>query len=184
MNLFFRLIALVIRDAFFASRIGYLDPATLSFRVWITDQDAFQHMNNSRYMSIADLAVVDLLMRTGFAKSLRQNGFTPVVVHKDLSVFKMLKFPQRYEVTSRIVGWQGPYVCFQHDFYRNGRRHAASMTIGRMVGRNGEKPRVDALAERLGWGEIPSEDSLPDAYAARIRLLEAARQAARAAADQ
>lgn len=176
MNLFFRLIFLILRNITVSRPVGYLDPATLSFRVWITDQDAFQHMNNSRYMSIMDLAVIDLVMRTGVATGMRKHGLTPVVVYKNISIYRMLKFPQAYDVISRFAAWDGPYVCFEHRFERNGKLHAEGYTIGRLVGRHGERPTVQQAIERLGWENVPESPPVPDHCRREIDRLEAARK--------
>ncbi|MCI4646457.1 MAG: acyl-CoA thioesterase [Hyphomonadaceae bacterium] len=162
MNLFFRLIVLILRNLFFAKPLDYLEPARLKFTVWITDQDAFQHMNNAVYMSIADLAVIDLLMRTGVARNMRKNGITPVVVHKSCTYLKMLKFPQAYEVASRFTSWDGAYIFFEHRFERNGKLHAKAVTVGRLAGRRGKHPTVQEAMEQLGWENVPESPPLTE----------------------
>lgn len=162
MNLFFRLIILIIRNLTVAKPIDYLEQATLKFKVWITDQDAFQHMNNAVYMSIADLAVIDLLMRTGVAKNMRKNGISPVVVFKSCTYLKMLKFPQAYEVKSRFTAWDGSYIFFEHLFQRNGKLHARAVTVGRLVGRRGKHPSVQEAMEQLGWENVPESPPLTE----------------------
>lgn len=172
MNLFFRLIFLIARNLVIRRPLGYLEEARLKFRVWITDQDAFQHMNNSRYISIADLAVIDLVMRTGVAAGMRRAGLAPVVVHRRISFYRMLRFPQAYEVVSRFTGWSGPYVAFRHDFVRDGELHAECVTIGRLVGRKGERPTVQEAIEDLGWKDVPRSPELPAPVRQQIDELE------------
>ena len=176
MNLFFRLIFLLARNLIAGRTIDYLDTRTLRFRVWITDQDAFQHMNNSRYMSIMDLAVIDLVMRTGVATGMRKHRLTPVVVYKDIALYRMLKFPQAYQVISRFVAWDGPYIFFEHRFERNGRLHARGVTIGRLVGRSGERPTVQQAIEQLGWQNVPKSPPMPEDGLREIARLEEIRK--------
>ena len=177
MNLFFRLLALLIRNLTVARPIGYLDTATLRFRVWITDQDAFQHMNNSRYLSIVDLSVIDLMMRTGVSKPMRKQGIMPVIVYKNCIYHRMLSFPQSYEVASRFAAWDGPYVFFEHHFLRNGKLMAESITVGRLVGRKGERPTVQEAVELLGWEDVPQSPPLTDEQQRILDQIIAARTA-------
>lgn len=179
MNLFFRLVALLIRNLTVAKSIGYLDTATLRFSVWITDQDAFQHMNNSRYVSIADLAVIDLMMRTGVSKPMRAKGITPVIVYKNCIYHRMLRFPQSYEVKSRFAAWEGPYVFFEHLFMREGKLMAESITVGRLVGRKGERPTVQEAVELLGWENVPQSPPLNDEQQKILNQVLSARNAAK-----
>lgn len=180
MNLFFRLILLLIRNMTVAKPIGYLDVARLNYRVWITDQDAFQHMNNAVYMSIADLAVIDLLMRTGVVKNMRKNGIMPVVVYKSCSYLRMLKFPQAYEVKSRFTAWDGSYIFFEHRFERGGELYAKAVTVGRLASRRGKNPSVQEAMEQLGWENVPESPPLTEdelRLLATIRADRAARKA-------
>ena len=179
MNLFFRLVVLIIRNLTIAKRLDYLEQATLRFRVWITDQDAFQHMNNAVYMSIADLAVIDLLMRTGVAKNMRKEGILPVVVHKSCTYLKMLKFPQAYEVRSRFTAWDGSYIFFEHLFVRNEQICARAVTVGRLAGRRGKHPSVQEAMERLGWENVPESPPLTEDESRLLETIRAQRAAAK-----
>lgn len=156
-------------------RIGQTDERRLSFGVWLTDHDAFHHMNNSRYISVADLAVIDHMMRTGTFQAMRREGMAPVVVHKSISIYRMLRFPQRYHVVSAIVCWTGPYVCFRHRFERKGRLHAEGVTIGRIIGQGSDKPSVDKLIERLDLKDVPESPPIPPDIQLQIDMLEEAR---------
>ena len=176
MNLFLRLIALLIRNRFFKGPVGYLEPTRLKYRVWITDQDAFQHMNNGRYLSITDLSVIDHLMRSGILGHVRRAGMMPVVVYKDIAIYKMLRFPQKYEVETHLLGWTGPYACYRHRFLQDGRLCAESRAIGRIVGgKKGERPTMEGLKARFGLDDVPESPPLPEPYLQAIERLETER---------
>ncbi len=181
MNLFFRLVALLIRNALNRVRIGYLDEAVLNFRVWITDQDAFLHMNNSRYNSICDLAGLDLMTKTGVLGPMRKAGYLPVIVYRGVTLHRMLRFPDAYSVHSRIIGWDGPYVCFRHDFRRRGALCAEAVSIGRLVGKGDDKPDVPTVLAKLGLPQPPDMPALTAFCRTKIDEIESVR-AERAAA--
>ncbi|MEO0981841.1 MAG: thioesterase family protein [Pseudomonadota bacterium] len=160
MNLFLRLLMLVIRTRF-AKRTHVNDEHALSFRVWLGDQDMLQHMTNSRYLSFSDLAMIDFLMRTDMWRRLRKQGLHPLVAYKDIRMLRMLRFPQKFEVRTRMVGWIGPYVGMQHEFTSRGRVTATSLTIGRFIGKS-KRPTLDELRISMGYDDVvnpePSEE--------------------------
>jgi len=180
MNLFFRLIALLIRNAISRERIDYLDTAVLRFRVWITDQDAFMHMNNSRYNSICDLSGIDLMTKIGVLGPMRKAGYAPVIVYRGVTLHRMLKFPEAYDVRTRVSGWTGAYVCFAHDFYRGDRLCAEAVSIGRAVGKGADKPTIQGILEKLGLDDAPRSPDLTAFCKTKIEELEAARAERRA----
>ena len=66
MNLWLRLIWVVIA-ALSGRRVRLpQDPSRLMFRVWFHDLDPFRHMNNGRYLTIMDLGRTDLMLRSGW----------------------------------------------------------------------------------------------------------------------
>ncbi|MEM0987111.1 MAG: acyl-CoA thioesterase [Pseudomonadota bacterium] len=177
MNLFLRLLALLVRNTFSNVRIGYLDTAVLKFRVWITDQDAFMHMNNSRYNSISDLAGLDLMMKVGVLNPMRKAGYLPVIVYRGVTLHRMLKFPDAYEVQSKITAWEGPYVCFQHDFMRRDTLCAQVISIGRIVGKGADKPYIERILKAFDMPAPPASPPLSDFCRMKIDEIERARDA-------
>lgn len=64
MNLILRLLALPLLSRR-RSKTSPLGPCRTPFRVWPTDLDILRHVNNGVYLSLMDLARVDLLSRAG-----------------------------------------------------------------------------------------------------------------------
>ncbi len=180
MNLFLRLLALLLMRRLRPRRAGYLDEAVRGYRVWLTDQDAFMHMNNSRYNSMCDLSSLDLMMRAGLLAPLRKAGLAPVIVYRGITIHRMLKFPDAYEVGTRIVAWTGAYICFRHEFRRHGRLYAEGYSVGRAVGEGADKPDVQALIERLDLKGTPESPPVPEVCRLQIDLIETARAVRRA----
>ena len=180
MNLFFRLLTLLLMRRLRPRRISYLDEAVRAHRVWLTDQDAFMHMNNSRYNSLCDLSSLDLMMRAGLLGPLRKAGLAPVIVYRGITIHRMLKFPDAYEVGTRIVAWTGAYICFRHEFRRGNRLCAEGYSLGRAVGEREDKPDVQTLIARLDLKDTPESPPVPEICRLQIDLIEAARAARRA----
>jgi len=178
MNLFFRLLILYLKTRFASGRTDFFETHTLNYRVWITDQDLFQHMNNGRYLSIMDLALVHWMMRTGTWAGIRANDWMPLAAYKDISFVRMLKFPQAYTVETTLMGWQDSYIILKHDFMSRGKLIAEASTIGRLASAKGDKPTIQTVIDSLGLTGLESPP-LPEAFSRRLETLENARERGR-----
>ena len=174
MNLFFRLLRTYISALLNTATTHYNDIHKLRFRVLLTDQDVFNHLNNSRYLSFTDLAMVDWLMRVGAWKVIRKQKWFPVFVYKEQFFYKQLRFPDTFTVETKLVGWMGGYLCCEHQFMKGERCYAMSRTIGRIIGRKGQRPTVDQIADLLGV-DVADRPELPESYVDEINRIEAAK---------
>jgi len=104
MNLWLRLVWALLS---WRSRgpLSIWDVGVRSFRVWPTDLDIFKHMNNGKYGSLMDLGRFDLLLRSGAWRRLRKLKWYPVVVAETITFRKSLAPWQKFEVESKVIGW-------------------------------------------------------------------------------
>jgi acyl-CoA thioesterase FadM len=122
--------------------------ARTRFRVLPTDLDVFRHMNNGVYLSILDLGRLELLRRSGIWSAFRRNGWYPVVVSETISFRKSLQLWQRFEVESRILGYDERAVYVEQRFVRNGEIYAQAFVRARILRRvGGVVPIPDLLAQ-------------------------------------
>ncbi len=91
------------------------------FRVWPTDLDVLGHMNNGTYLSIMDLARVDLMARSGVLSKLRARGWYPVVGEQSIQYRRSLTLGQRFAVVTRVLGWDERAFVLEQRFVRPGR---------------------------------------------------------------
>lgn len=87
------------------SRISVWDVGVRSFRVWPSDLDIFNHMNNGKYPVLMDLSRFDIMLRSGTWRELRRRNWYPVVVAETLTFRKSLSPWQKFEMETRIAGW-------------------------------------------------------------------------------
>ena len=78
MNLYFRLIWVIIRS-FFKSRIDFADKISLTLRILPNDLDINRHLNNGRYLTLLDLASIEFFIRSGVLKHAIREGFRPML---------------------------------------------------------------------------------------------------------
>lgn len=129
MNLFLRLTWVWLR-ALFASRHKPLTaPRSLRFSVWITDQDMFMHMTNSRYLSFADLGRTDIAMRTELSRAMKRKGWRTEICGQSMTINRMLKAPKSFLLETEICGWDADYLAISQVFLRSGKNHASVNTL-------------------------------------------------------
>jgi acyl-CoA thioesterase FadM len=175
MNLFFRLLIVFMRAAMAKVHIGILDEARLKYRVWLTDQDMFAHMTNSRYMSFADLGTVNYIIRSGCWRTMRKLGWFPVICGQSMTITRMLKTPQKFEIVSNLVGWDDTYVGISHKFMRDGRQHAEVRVIAKFASRDKKRLMPQDMIDAVGSDAV--SPSMPRAYQDIIDQLRFAKEA-------
>ncbi|MEO0467550.1 MAG: thioesterase family protein [Pseudomonadota bacterium] len=163
MNLFIRLFRMVFVHLLTRPKANILDVSRRNYQVWITDHDMFGHMNNSRYTSFMDIGMVHIFLRGRMIGSLHKAGLSPVVMGKQVSFYRPLSFPMRYQLVTQIVCWSKFHVLFQHDFVHKGKVHARGHTIGRLIGARDDRPTMAEVIDRCGW-DVPHESPEPTGW--------------------
>jgi acyl-CoA thioesterase FadM len=114
MSLYLRLIWTLLR-AWRLPQLSLEDVFEREFRVLPNDIDINFHMNNGRYLTVADLMIVEFFARTGFLRTLLKNKWKPVIGGSIITYRKQLKLGQKYKLSYQWVGadanWN--YLCFR-----------------------------------------------------------------------
>ncbi|MGL4241811.1 MAG: acyl-CoA thioesterase [Beijerinckiaceae bacterium] len=114
MNLWLRLIWLVLT----ARWRGRLDPpfavSELPFRVMPHDLDTSLHMNNGRYWTLMDLGRTDVMLRMGLWRAVLKHGWTPVVSAGKLRFRRELRLFRAFTLRSRILCWSDAWAVIEH----------------------------------------------------------------------
>jgi len=92
-----------------------------TMRVWPFDLDINRHVTNGRYFSMADIARMDFLFRSGGYKVALEQKALPIVGDNWGKFRKELKLFQKFEIHTRMLGWDEKWIFVQHDFKRQGR---------------------------------------------------------------
>lgn len=121
-----------------------------SFRVLPSDADTLGHMNNGRFLSIADLGRFELLQDAGLYGPMRKRGWYPVVVASTISYRKSLDLWQKYDVESRFVGIDDRAVYVEQRFTVGGEIYAQMVIRGRFLKEKGGLVPMDDLIEFFG----------------------------------
>ena len=98
-----------------------MDTATIRMTVLPNDLDFNGHVNNGRYMTLADVARMDFVVRSGVGRLALKKGALPVVGDLIAKFRRDLKLFQRFDVQTKIAGWDDKWVFVEHRFVREGR---------------------------------------------------------------
>jgi YbgC/YbaW family acyl-CoA thioester hydrolase len=132
-------------------RVPPLGPCRTPFRVWFTDLDVFRHMNNGIYLVIMDLVRLDLMSRSGFWRKVRTQGWYPVVVAETIQFRRSLNLFQRFEIETRVLGWDDKVVLLEQQFWCQGDVVAHALVRARFLKRTGGTVAPREIAPVVGF---------------------------------
>ncbi len=154
MNLYLRLLWTLLRASFRPPiRLG--DVIELRLRVWANDLDVNGHMNNGRYMTVTDLAIIEYFARAGVLKVLRRNGWRPVLGGAIISFRRSLKPWTTYDLRFQMLCWDERWNYMRFEFVQSGQTMAVGHAKGAIIGRQGIVGRSDR------FGAIGISDESP-----------------------
>jgi acyl-CoA thioesterase FadM len=156
-------------------RVGVLDEIRTAFRVWPGDLDTNRHMNNGRYLTLMDFGRFDLLMRTGLWSHVWKNRWAPVLASATIRWRRELRPFVRYELLTRIIGWDERWFFIEQRFVVQGSVVAHATVRGTFLHRRKSVPPGD-IFEKLGASH--ESPPLPE----HVRLWLASEESARKAA--
>lgn len=149
MNLLFRLL-LVLLTFRLRPRCDVMGPVRKRFVVWPPDLDVLLHVNNGVYLSMLDVARVDLIFRSGMAGPLRRHGIYPVVAAETIRFRRSLQLFQSFDIETTIVGWDEKALIIQHHFLRQGQLVADAVVRARFLRRKGGTVSTAELLSVIG----------------------------------
>jgi YbgC/YbaW family acyl-CoA thioester hydrolase len=152
---------------------GLLDPSVTRLRVRLGDLDLYRHVNNGVYLQMMDIARTNYLADLGAFALLRERGWYPVVAASTMTYRRSLTLGQRFEISTRVVGWDARVVYLEQTFSRNDQLVARGIVAGRFLSTRGDRvPAPDVIA--LLDGPTIESPALPDEVAAWARAVDVA----------
>lgn len=120
------------------------------------DLDINMHMNNGRYLTIADLSRVDLFLRTGLARVMWRERWMPIITEHTMSYKRSLRLFQRYDAVMNLTHWDDRCFYMTHRFLVGDRVVAEGRSTGLIRSRDRLIPPEEVLdclrAFRLAHG--------------------------------
>lgn len=107
-------------------------------------------MNNGVYFSILDLARVDLMIRSGMMPKLNKLGWYPVVVAETMRFHKSLKMFDRFEIETRVIGWDDKAMLVEQVYWKGMQRVAEAVIRARFLKKSGGSVKTVELMDLMG----------------------------------
>jgi acyl-CoA thioesterase FadM len=165
MNLYLRLLWTWLRARYAKPGIQMGDTIDLQLRVWPNDLDVNGHMNNGRYMTITDLALIEYFTRSGFLPVALRRGWRPMLGGSMISFRRGLKPFTVYTLRFSMQCWDERWNYFRFEFQHQGQTMAIGYTKGAVVGRQGI---VSSQETRAALGHDPVSPPFPAPIAAWV----------------
>lgn len=158
MSLLIRLCLVVLFQSR-GKKSGVLDTTTVWSRVMPNDLDLNRHVNNGRYLTIADLGRMDWFISTGAMRVALQRGWRPIVGEATARFVKQLKVFESFRIESRMLGWGSKWAFLEHRILKKDGQLAAIVVIRGMF-HSGKRGNIAPakLIEASGHGLLTSPE--------------------------
>lgn len=126
-----------------------VDPLTVTrvrLRIWPNDLDFNFHVNNGRYLTLADIGRLHWFVRSGVLAAARRQRALPVVGDAIAKFRRDLRLFDVFEIHTRLLGWDSRWGFIEHRFMRRGRVIGAVMVRGVFKGPQGVMAPATLLA--------------------------------------
>jgi acyl-CoA thioesterase FadM len=120
MNLWLRLLWLLLSARGRGTLVLPGEASPLSFRVWPHDLDLSAHMNNGRYLTLMDLGRLDILARSGILREVIRHRWTPIASTITIRFRRELRPFQKFRLETRLLCWNETQVVMEQTFVIDG----------------------------------------------------------------
>ena len=134
MNLWLRLLWLLLTHRARPPLIPPLGVSRLKSRVWPLDLDLNGHLNNGRALTIMDVGRVDLMLRFGAVPVFLRRGWAPVLAATLVRYKRELRLFQPFVIETKVLHWEGANIFMQQSFIllnKDGSEHVACTALMR-----------------------------------------------------
>lgn len=159
MLLLFRFALLLLRGRL-RPRIGPLDESVVRFTALPNDCDLNFHLNAGRFVSFMDIARMELLVRNRILITLLRHGWRPLMGGCTVRFRRSVLPFQRFDVRSRVMGWDAKWFYFEHVVEING-AFCASGVMRVLFRRNGASATPEEIFAMLKI-DGPASPPLPE----------------------
>lgn len=128
-------------------KVDLLATTRVHLRAWPNDLDLNLHVNNGRYLALADIGRIDWFVRTGVLKVARTQKAFPVIGDAIAKFRHDLRLFQAFEIHTRLIGWDRKWGFLEHRFVREDRVIGVVGIRGVFKGPGGPVDPVVFLAE-------------------------------------
>ena len=137
------------------------DESRLTFRCLPTDIDSNLHLNNARYMMLADVGRIDIFARAGLIALARKHRWAPMMGGLQAVYVREIRLWKKFDVVSTVETWEDTQVIGRHRFVlEDGQTAALVMTTAGIYNfRERRFMPIDEIVAALGRKVAPRPPS-------------------------
>jgi acyl-CoA thioesterase FadM len=144
--------------SFAQPKVDPLATTRVHMRVWPNDLDFNLHVNNGRYLAMADVGRVHWFLRTGVLQAARREQAVPIIGDALAKFRRDLRAFQSFHIETRMLGWDHRWGFLEHRFVRGGRVLGVVAIRGVFKGPNGP---IDPTVLVAALGSTATSPPLP-----------------------
>lgn len=160
MNLYFRLLWLILRFPFMPKQTDPLGISTLTMRVLPNDLDLNFHMNNGRYLTLMDLGRLHLMGVSGLLKIMLKKHWAPMLGSVKVHFIRPLNLFDQYQLTTQVVYWDEKWIYIEQKMIKNGVLCLTALVKTLLMDKNGKIPSAKVLTV---FSPPPAQPPIPEA---------------------
>ncbi|MBS0289128.1 MAG: thioesterase family protein [Proteobacteria bacterium] len=119
MNLYLRLIWLLLRLPWMKKQTNPLQPTTLTMRVCLNDLDLNLHVNNGRILTLMDLGRIHLMAKTGLLKPIFKYRWMPVLGSAKVHFIRPLGPFKKFTMLTQVIFWDEKWIYMEQKIIVN-----------------------------------------------------------------
>ena len=153
-------LARVLINKRFQSKLDFYsrDSDSITMLVWPQDIDPFLELNNGRYVTLLDLGRYGYGTRVDINGFLKKNQWSLTITGTYNEYRHRLRLFQKFELKTKIIGYDADWFYFFQKIERNGKTHMASVVKYAFTSKNGiVKPKevVEVMGEPYDPTQLP-----------------------------
>ncbi|BFM18160.1 hypothetical protein R50073_43430 [Maricurvus nonylphenolicus] len=121
MNLYFRMLRMLLRQLWQPKMQSMTEPRVMHFRTWPFDCDFNLHLTNSRFIALIDVCRFDFFMGTGLRLGILKNRYKVIVNSLEITFIKEIPPLRKFSVQTKFMGWDKKYFYFESRFFHQGK---------------------------------------------------------------
>lgn len=138
MQLYFRLLIMMIKLAFVRKYVSIFKPAVMHMRVLPNDLDFNKHMNNSRYLALMDLGRVYYMGQTGILREAIKKKWSPIVAEIDIRYKRSLDPFMKFQLITELMKVDEKFFYLKQSFVHKGNVMAEAEVKGLFISPHGK----------------------------------------------
>ncbi|MCS5712128.1 thioesterase family protein [Candidatus Berkiella aquae] len=158
MNLYLRLLWLLIRLPWLPKQADPLAASVLNMRVMPNDLDIYLHVNNGRYLTLMDLGRLHLMAVMGLLKPIQKSGFAPLLGSVKVHFIRSLRVFEKFKQTTQVIYWDEKWFYIEQKIFKGEELYVTALMKILFISKEG-KVAPQRLFQLLP--KPPTQPSLP-----------------------